>query len=205
MEIIWLGHACFCLEEEGYRLLLDPYTKVPGYPPLRVQANNLLCSHDHYDHSHIGGAILLPPQQSPFDIRTVATFHDAAQGAQRGGNTIHVISAGGVTVAHLGDLGHALTAEQLADIGPCDAVLLPVGGTYTIDADGAFAVARAIGARVVIPMHYRHGAYGLREVAEAEDFLSRFPAEQVTRCKSDSLTLLPGDGKSGVFLLRYPA
>lgn len=205
MQLTWLGHSCFCLEEEGYRVVLDPYTDVPGYPALRVQANNLLCSHDHFDHSYIGGVILLPPAQSPFDIRTVDTFHDETQGSQRGKNAIHILTAGGVTVAHLGDLGHPLSAAQLAEIGAVDVLLLPVGGTYTVDAAQAVCVAQAVGARLVVPMHYRHGAYGLREVDTVDDFLQHYPAEQVSRRSDNSFTVQPGDGKSGVVLLRYPA
>ena len=34
MKLTWLGHACFLLEQDGYTLLLDPYTGVEGYPPL---------------------------------------------------------------------------------------------------------------------------------------------------------------------------
>lgn len=205
MQITWLGHSCFCLEEAGYALVLDPYTGVPGYPPLQVQGNNLLCSHDHFDHSHIGGVILLPPAQSPFDIRTVETFHDTCQGAQRGGNTIHLLTAGGVTVGHLGDLGHPLTEAQLQELGTVDVLLVPVGGTYTVDAAAALGVVQSVGARLVVPMHYRHGAYGLQEVDTVEPFLAQFPADQVTRLSGNSFTLSAGDGKSGVFLLHYPA
>ena len=33
MKLTWLGHACFLLEEDGYRIVLDPYTGVAGDPP----------------------------------------------------------------------------------------------------------------------------------------------------------------------------
>ena len=39
MEITWLGHACFLLEEQGYRIVIDPYEGVAGYPPLQVSAH----------------------------------------------------------------------------------------------------------------------------------------------------------------------
>lgn len=25
MKLTWLGHACFLLEEQGYRIVIDPY------------------------------------------------------------------------------------------------------------------------------------------------------------------------------------
>ena len=30
MNITWLGHACFLLEQEGYRIVTDPYEEVEG-------------------------------------------------------------------------------------------------------------------------------------------------------------------------------
>ena len=50
MKLTWLGHACFLLEEDGYRIVLDPYTGVAGYPPLHIQAHAVFCSHGHFDH-----------------------------------------------------------------------------------------------------------------------------------------------------------
>lgn len=32
MTITWMGHACFLLESGGYRVLLDPFKGVRGYP-----------------------------------------------------------------------------------------------------------------------------------------------------------------------------
>ena len=108
----------------------------------------------------------------------MATCHDEQGGALRGTNTIHIFTAGGVSVAHLGDLGHQLTAEQLAEIGTVDVVLTPVGGVYTVDAAGAKAVCEAIGPRVIVPMHYRHDPYGLPAVAGVEEFLALWPQVQ---------------------------
>lgn len=174
MKLTWLGHACFLLEQDGYRIVIDPYTGVEGYPPLRVQAHTVLCSHQHFDHNAVDRVELLPAQESPFSIRTLETFHDDRQGALRGCNTIHILSAGGVTVAHLGDLGHRLSEEQLAVIGKVDGVLVPVGGVYTVDAAGAKRVCDAIGPRWIVPMHYHHVPFGLTNVAGVEDFLRLF-------------------------------
>ena len=82
--------------------------------------------------------------------------------------------------------GHQLAAEQLSAIGSVDAVLVPVGGVYTVDAAGAKAVCDAIGARCVIPMHYHHAPYGLPNVAGVEDFLALWPADAVCRLSGPS-------------------
>lgn len=201
MKLTWLGHACFLLEQDGYKIVTDPYTGVEGYPPLRTSAHEVVCSHHHFDHDAVDCVELLPKAESPFTIREVETCHDDQDGALRGANTIRVFTAGGVSAAHLGDLGHQLTAEQLAAIGPVDAVLVPVGGVYTVVARGAKAVCDAIGAKCVVPMHYRHGPYGLPNVAVVEDFLALWPRSAVRRLEGPLLEL--GPLSSGVLVPRF--
>jgi len=89
-------------------------------------------------------------------VTAVASEHDAAAGTERGPNTIFVFSLDGVRVAHFGDFGQAeLREEQAAAIGEVDLAFLPVGGGPTIGAAAAAAIATRIGARWVVPMHYR--------------------------------------------------
>jgi L-ascorbate metabolism protein UlaG (beta-lactamase superfamily) len=85
----------------------------------------------------------------------VATFHDGERGAERGKNTVYVMQIDDVSVCHLGDLGHPLTAGQIEEIGDVDVLLLPVGGISTIDAPAAAQVVRQLEAKVVVPMHYQ--------------------------------------------------
>ena len=186
MKLTWLGHSCFLLEQDGYRLVTDPYTGVEGYPPLSVSAHAVCCSHHHFDHDAVDAVTVLPPVKSPFTVREVETCHDEKGGALRGSNTVRVFTAGGVSVAHLGDLGHQLSAEQLDAIGSVDAVLVPVGGVYTVDAAGAKAVCDALRPRCVIPMHYHHAPYGLPNVAGVEDFLRLWPVETIHRLSGPS-------------------
>ena len=186
MKLTWLGHSCFLLEQDGDRLVTDPYTDVEGYPPLSVSAHAVCCSHHHFDHDAVDCVTALPPVKSPFTVREAETCHDERGGALRGGNTVRVFTAGGVSVAHLGDLGHQLSAEQLDAIGSVDAVLVPVGGVYTVDAKGAKAVCDALRPRCVIPMHYHHAPYGLPNVAGVEDFLRLWPAAQIPHLSGPS-------------------
>ena len=186
MKLTWLGHACFTLEQDGYTVITDPYTGVEGYPPLAVSAHAVFCSHHHFDHDAVDCVTLLKEGNSPFIIREVPSFHDDQSGSLRGTNTIRVFTAGDVSVVHLGDLGHQLTEEQLAAIGKVDGVLVPVGGVYTVDAQGAKQVCQAIGPKWVVPMHYRHAPYGLPNVAGVEDFLALWPREQVQRLTGPS-------------------
>ncbi len=224
MKLTWLGHSCFLLEQDGYTVLLDPYDGVEGYPPLfetavralgpdfwgrgtkkaekKISVNKVLCSHQHFDHNAVEQAALLPEAPCPFTIRKVETFHDGQRGALRGTNTVHILSAGGVTVAHMGDLGHQLSAEQVEAIGPLDAVLSPVGGLYPIDAQGAKAVCEALKPKCVVPMHYHHAPYGLPAVGGVEDFLALWPAGQVGRMGGPSLVL--SGRTAGVLVPKFP-
>ena len=137
----------------------------------------------------------LPARECPFAVREIPTFHDGQGGALRGENTIRVFSAGGFTAAHLGDLGHQLSQAQLEAVGQVDLVMVPVGGTYTVDAAGAKQVCEALSPKWTVPMHYRHAPYGLPNVDGVEEFLSMWPAELVHRLDGSALELpLPDRG-----------
>ena len=196
MEIIWLGHACFALESGGYRVVIDPYT-VETYPPLHTTADKVLCSHGHADHNYVEAVTLREGADCPFSVETVATFHDPEGGRLRGSNTMHILRAEGLTVVHCGDLGHDPTPAQLDAIRGCDALLIPVGGFYTIDAAAARRVCDAAKPRVVVPMHYRHDPYGLRPVGTVEAFLALCDKTEVTRLDTNRFTLT-ADAPRGV-------
>lgn len=199
MKLTWLGHSCFLVEQDGYRIVLDPYTDVVGHADIRAEAHEVLCSHGHYDHSAVDGVTVLPEKKSPFAIRKVQTYHDEQGGALRGENTVHILEAGGVTIAHMGDLGHQLTQEQLDGIGSVDGILVPVGGTYTVDAVGAKGVCEAVNPKWVIPMHYRHGSYGFPVLLTVEDFAALWT--NVQRQSGAELEIEPD--QSGVFVLKF--
>ena len=201
MKITWLGHACFLLEQDGYRLVTDPYTGVGGYPQLGVKAHEAYASHGHHDHNAMECVSFLPPAESPFTVREVPTFHDGSHGAMRGKNTVRIFTAGGVSVAHLGDLGHLLSRDQAEAIGSVDAALVPIGGFYTIDASQAKAVCDALSPRCVVPMHYYHPPFGLPNLGGLEEFLALWPKESVHRLDGASFTL--SDNLSGVVVPKF--
>ena len=202
MIITWLGHSCFALESGGYRVVIDPYQGVEGLPDTSTEANAVYCSHQHGDHAYTAGVHLTEKGSSPFTVREVATCHDDKGGSLRGTNTVRCFTAEGLTVTHLGDLGHLLTAEQAAAIGACDALLIPVGGYYTIDAPTAKAVAEQLRPRVIIPMHYRFGSRGLPVIGTVEDFTSLYPAQQIHVYDTSVFSLTP-DTPPQVAVLAY--
>ena len=88
-------------------------------------------------------------------VYTVPAFHDTSRGMQRGKNAIFVFRVDDICIAHLGDLGHLLTPEQVKMMGKIDILLVPVaGGFYTVTASEAREVTKQVNPRIAIPMHY---------------------------------------------------
>jgi L-ascorbate metabolism protein UlaG (beta-lactamase superfamily) len=188
MRIEYLGHACFLLTAaDGTRIVTDPYQ--PGafdgaldYAPVDLDADGVTVSHGHADHSYVRGVggdpIVINTVEGgsvgSFTVRGTQTAHDNRGGTERGENIVFVIESDGVRIGHLGDLGHALTIGQVRAIGDVDVLLTPVGGTFTIDATTAAAVADALGARIIVPMHYKTSRIGF-DIAPVQEFLSLQP------------------------------
>ena len=97
--------------------------------------------------------------------------HDEKNGALRGKNIVFTIEADGYKLCHLGDIGEACSPEILKNIGKVDVLLIPIGGTYTIDAKGAKKYVDAIAPQLVIPMHYRP-TDGKLDIADEKEFLA---------------------------------
>lgn len=174
MDITNLGHSCFKLRGKTASVICDPYDpeKLGLSLPKNLKADVVTVSHGHFDHSNIQAVkgnsrdpiVLINPGEyevSGIEIVGVLTFHDAKQGQERGSNTVFRFSIDGITIAHLGDLGHSLTDSQLEEIGSVDVLLVPVGGSYTIDAQRAAAVVQQLEPKITIPMHYQR--QGLKE------------------------------------------
>ncbi len=101
-------------------------------------------------------------------------------GELRGKNTVHCFRAEGLSVVHLGDLGHLLSPEQIHAIGPCDVLLIPIGGVFTIDSAEAKTIVDALSPSVVVPMHYRLGKIDFPELSTVDEFISKLSREDDT-------------------------
>jgi L-ascorbate metabolism protein UlaG (beta-lactamase superfamily) len=178
MEITWLGHSCFKLKGKQATVITDPFSPSIGYTLGKLSADIITVSHSHPGHSNVQGVggepriLKSPGEYESTGVLTVGvhTFHDNEKGAQRGKNTAFVIDVDDVMICHLGDLGHVLTAEQVAEVDGVDVLLIPVGGSSTIDAVQAAQIVRQLEPKIVIPMHYKTDALK-RELETADRFL----------------------------------
>ena len=147
MKLTWYGHSCFMLESRAGTVVFDPYAD--GFPRglklPQLTADLVLCSHGHGDHN-AEDKVTLTGQQTDYTVETLCCFHDDV-------------------------LGHMLPPGQIKAIGHVDALLIPVGGFYTIDAKTARELADAIDAQLVIPMHYRGEDFGFDEIDTVEPFV----------------------------------
>lgn len=164
MKIEWYGHACFLItSKENFTILCDPYDDSIGYKMNNVSADVLLVSHSHYDHNYTRRALGNPyiikkegaTKVKEVTFKAIPSFHDKNKGKDRGNNLIFSFELEKINVCHLGDLGEVLTLAQINSIGKVDILMVPVGGTFTIDANEANKVCDQLKPKVIIPMHYK--------------------------------------------------
>lgn len=204
VKLTWHGHATFVLvSPSGLRILTDPRAPKTGYDRLSPGPVDLVTvSHDHYDHNWLEGlsapyrvldgvreerVVPIAEEVADVSIRTVASWHDDSGGSERGPNAIFVFEIEGIRIAHLGDLGHVLTARQVKRVGSVDVLLTSVGGRATIDAPGATRVAEQLEAKVVVPMHY--WTPDLRSDLRFDTVESFLEGKTVVCVESDAVTI----------------
>lgn len=183
MKIQWLGHAAFLITtSKGTKVLTDPYEAgayngAVGYKKITVAADIVTQSHDHPDHATkglAGNPVVVTTSQrrtiKDVEIMGLDTFHDQSKGKERGKNIVFCLKAEGITLCHLGDLGHILDKTQINALGKVDVLLMPVGGSFTIDAGEATKTMKDLNPPLTIPMHFKTEVLGF-PIAPVEDFL----------------------------------
>lgn len=184
MVITWYGQSCFKLQSGELVGVIDPFGKEIGLTPPRFRADFVLITHPHSDHANkdtIPESPFVIEGPGEYEIKGVAvrglqTYHDNAEGKERGLNTIYMIEMEGMKICHLGDFGEKEMRDDILEkIGDVDILLIPVGGYSTISGEDAARIANKIEPRIVIPMHYK--IPGLKAPLEsAEKFLKEMGA-----------------------------
>ncbi len=191
MDITYLGHSSFKLRGRQVSLITDPYAEDIGLKfPKHTSSDIVTISHDHSDHNakkNIEGTPYVVSGPGEYEIAGVSivgigTYHDNEKGTKRGKNTIYRIEMDGVSIVHLGDLGHTLSSEEIESLDGVDVLLVPVGGTYTINAEEASAIINEIEPTIVIPMHYNRQGLNQKTfgtLAPLSTFLKEMGKEEV--------------------------
>ncbi len=175
MIITYIGHSCFKLQHNGSSVIFDPYANgyVPGLKNIDEEADLVLCSHDHGDHN-AKDVVKLTGKPCSFDVTSLETYHDHAQGTKRGMNRVHIVTIDDCKIVHMGDIGCPLTDEQISMLKDAHVLLIPVGGFFTIDANEAVKMVNQLTPKTVIPMHYRNGDIGFDRISTVDEFISNF-------------------------------
>ncbi len=211
MEISWLGHSCFKLKSAQATIVTDPYSPELGYSLDGASAQIVTVSHSHPGHSYVQGVAGNPKvisgpgeyEVSGVLIVGMKTYHDDTEGKTRGKNTVYLFTMDEMVICHLGDIGHLLTSEQIADIEIVDVLLLPVGGISTIDASVSAKIVRQLEPKIVIPMHYKTDVIK-RELDPVDRFIKEMGAKEIT--PQPKLLVTKGNlppGGTRVVLLSY--
>ena len=178
MEITWLGDTCIRFKGREGVVAADAYRSVAGPTGRGLTAD--ICTYSHADPAEpprpgtraarttasasSGLGIIRPTSleaaftldaPGEFEVHEVLvagvrTYRDDAKGSERGPNTCFVFELDGLHAVHLGDLGHALNEEMLAEIGPVHIACVPIGSALT--AARAAEVVASLDANLVVPM-----------------------------------------------------
>ena len=162
MDLNLLAHSCFRIRAREATVITDPPGQVWGSLGA-LQADIVTISHHHPGHgnaSAVAGSPVVVERPGEYEIKDVAirgitTYHDAEKGERLGKNTVFILELEGLTLCHLGDLGHVPSAAQAEELGNIDVLLVPVGGGSTIDASEATQTVSLLTPRIVVPMHYQ--------------------------------------------------
>jgi len=191
MTITWLGQSCFKIQDKDATLVTDPYGESVGFKLPRLSADIVTTSHDHDDHNNVSavsgttGSPFIISGPGEYEVKGIFVYgipawHDKSEGKERGANTIYRIEVEGLSIVHLGDLGHTLSEETVAKLEGVDILLIPVGGKWTIGTNEAVLVISELEPRIVIPMHYK--IPGLKvDVDPVDKFLKEMGASKAEK------------------------
>lgn len=198
-QLHWLGHDSFRIDGD-VTVYIDPWKLAAGSPP----ADLILITHEHYDHFSKDDIDQIRTPDT--DIVTIATVAKALSGKvhtvkpgdrlslrgvdiqvlpaynlhkkfhpKKAGHVGFVLTVGGQRIYHAGDTDAIPEMEGLRP----DIALIPVSGTYVMDADEALDAVRLIEPGLAVPMHYGD-IVGTAADAERFQQLSPAPVQVMT-------------------------
>ena len=179
MKLKWLGHASWKLKAGGKTIYIDPYEGDYDEKADIILASH---SHtDHCEPSKVkeatgDGTVVVAPADCAEKIGAPVRSLKPGEKAEFGEVTVkaveaynvkrfrspgvpfhpkglgvgYLIKAEGKKVYHVGDSDYIPEMDELKDI---DVLLIPSGGTYTMDAEDAAEATVAINPKIAVPVH----------------------------------------------------
>ncbi|MBU2634540.1 MAG: MBL fold metallo-hydrolase [Nanoarchaeota archaeon] len=182
LNITWLGHSSFKINN----IYLDPYI----LPKKSSKAEIILITHDHYDHCDpervsqitnsstviittnkcsqklLGNVKIIKPGEklniNEIMIEAIHAYNTNKDYHVKGEGIGFIININNKKIYHAGDTDLIPEMSELKNI---DIALLPIGGTYTMNAAEAAEACNIIKPKIVIPIHYG-SIIGSKEDAE---------------------------------------
>jgi len=211
MELTWYGRTCIRIRGRDAVVVADPFQSVVGPTGRGISGDVVTFSHPDDNplprakgkHSRDGKTLLPSSLENAFVLDApgeyevkevlvtgVRTYRDDARGAISGKQTAFLIEVDGLHTIHLGEIGHLLSEEKLADIGSVDIACVPIGGS--LSPSQAAALIAQLDPRIVVPMPI------CDDDGECDEALKRFfhemGAEATTQPKvSVTATSLPDE------------
>jgi L-ascorbate metabolism protein UlaG (beta-lactamase superfamily) len=171
----WLGHAGFRIRHEDTVIYIDPW-KLKNSPH---DATLVLVSHSHYDHysaediarvsgpdtklaassdvvaQETAGEAITPGltvELGGVRVTGVAAYNPKKNFHPKANNWVgFVIEVGSKRIYYAGDTDFT---EEMRIVGDIDLALLPVGGTYTMNAEDAAEATKHVNPKMAIPYHW---------------------------------------------------
>jgi len=201
MEIRWFGQSFFVVRakkgKKVLRIAIDPYNEKIGLRLPRVETQVVLMTcgdcNSIASKADLKGNPFIVNEPGEYEteevlIHGIRSFRDNKNGREKGINIIYKFKAEEIDVCHLGALGQEeLSPEHVERIGEVDILMIPVGGTDTIDGKEAAEIVSQIGPKIVIPMHYQIPG-SLVKLESVDKFLKNIGTEKASPLKTLEIT-----------------
>ena len=190
----WYGHSSFLIHSGSQtKVVADPnFNVTPG-----IEADAVTVSNDHFTHNNTGAVTGNPVilrgitfkqtwQPIRTSIKDIAIINIPSQRSANWGaiaNSIFIYEMGSLCLAHLGNIGHLLTDEQVRVLQRVDVMMVPIDAMTNLGFEDVMKVIDQVKPPIVIPMHY--------DVARQAELFAAYAKEHypVKRLSASQLTL----------------
>ena len=166
-------------------VLTDPFPSSLGLRPDARPATVVTVSNTHPNHSNwheVSGSpkVFDAPGEYEFSgvsVRGVMTSLTPGTAIDHR-SVAYTIEIDRVNICHLGDITVPLTPKQVDELAPVDVLLLPTGGSCTLELDQILQAMQDLDPKIVIPMHHKIEGVNL-SIQGVEVFLRRMGLDDV--------------------------